>query len=223
MGNLGVIDDKYDVAISTACPALDNIVVDTVEAGQACIEYLRKNGLGRAVFTVLDKLGHQDMRAIETPENVPRLFDLVKPKSDKFAPAFYSVLRDTLVADSLQQANRIAYGRKRWRVVALDGKLIEKSGAMTGGGHRQQRGAMGSKFRDEGVSAEAVAELERERDKLEQEMRELGEQKRAAELSLNAKKDALPRKRMEADKLQMDIDSLDRQIKDEHERLKDLK
>ncbi|KAK9670903.1 Structural maintenance of chromosomes protein 4, partial [Basidiobolus ranarum] len=29
LGNLGVIDDKYDVAISTACPSLDNIVVDT--------------------------------------------------------------------------------------------------------------------------------------------------------------------------------------------------
>ncbi|CAG8599792.1 14466_t:CDS:2 [Funneliformis caledonium] len=33
LGNLGVIDDKYDVAISIACPALNNIAVDSVEVG----------------------------------------------------------------------------------------------------------------------------------------------------------------------------------------------
>ena len=54
MGNLGVIDDKYDVAITTAYPALDNIVVDSVEVGQTCVDYLRSNDIGRAMFTILD-------------------------------------------------------------------------------------------------------------------------------------------------------------------------
>ncbi|KAI1276270.1 RecF/RecN/SMC N terminal domain-containing protein [Xylaria sp. FL0933] len=56
LGNLGTIDEKYDVAISTACGALDNFVTDTVEAGQQCIEYLRKTNLGRGNFMCLDKL-----------------------------------------------------------------------------------------------------------------------------------------------------------------------
>ncbi|KAI1757713.1 RecF/RecN/SMC N terminal domain-containing protein [Xylaria castorea] len=56
LGNLGTIDEKYDVAISTACGALDNFVTDTVEAGQQCIEYLRKTNLGRGNFICLDKL-----------------------------------------------------------------------------------------------------------------------------------------------------------------------
>ncbi|CAJ0883347.1 6158_t:CDS:1, partial [Entrophospora sp. SA101] len=76
------------------------------------------------------------MNPIQTPENVPRLFDLIRPKDQKFAPAFYSVLRDTLVAENLQQANRIAYGKYRWSVVTLDGKLIDKSGTMSGGGNK---------------------------------------------------------------------------------------
>ncbi|KAI8147562.1 hypothetical protein BJV82DRAFT_351738 [Fennellomyces sp. T-0311] len=223
LGNLGVIDDKYDIAVSTACPALDNIVVDTVEAGQACIEYLRKNNLGRAVFTILDKLGRQDMREIDTPDNVPRLFDLIKPKHDKFSPAFYSVLRDTLVANDLRQANSIAYGRHRWRVVTLDGKLIEKSGAMTGGGNRQLRGAMGSRFKDDEVTAETVATLERERDKLEEEFRNIVEEKRAGELGLRSKRESLPRKQMTLEKLQMDMRSLDKQLEDERARLVSLK
>ena len=42
LGDLGVIDDSFDVAISTACPRLDDVVVDTVECAQHCIDYLRK-------------------------------------------------------------------------------------------------------------------------------------------------------------------------------------
>ncbi|KAI7868002.1 hypothetical protein BDF14DRAFT_1725442 [Spinellus fusiger] len=222
LGNLGVIDDKYDVAISVACPALDNIVVDTVESGRACIEYLRKNNLGRAVFTIMDKLKDHDYRPIKTPENVPRLFDLIQTKETWLAPAFYSVLKDTLVADNLKQANRIAYGKKRWRVVTLDGKLIEKSGAMTGGGHRVHRGAMGSSFAGDEVSAETVAQYEKERDQLEMSLRDIVEERRASELALRAKRDVLPKKEVAVEKLQMDIRSLERQLNDEKERLATL-
>ncbi|KAG2182444.1 hypothetical protein INT43_007374 [Umbelopsis isabellina] len=223
LGNLGVIDDKYDIAISTACPALENIVVDNVETGQKCIEYLRKNNLGRAVFTLLDQTGNKDMGRIQTPDNVPRLFDLVRPKEARFAAAFYSVMQDTLVAENVQQANRIAYGRKRWRVVTLDGKLIEKSGAMTGGGTRPQRGAMSSTFKRDDVTPEMVAKLDQERDKLDKELRALMEKRREAEQSLNDNKENLPRMKMDAEKLEMEVKSLDKRKSDARKRLAELK
>ncbi|KAL0090798.1 hypothetical protein J3Q64DRAFT_1631009 [Phycomyces blakesleeanus] len=222
LGNLGVIDDKYDIAISTACPALDNIVVDTVEAGQACISYLRENNVGRANFTILQKLRDQDLRPIRTPEDVPRLFDLIQPKEEKFAPAFYSIMADTLVVKDLTQANRIAYGHKRWRVVTLDGKLIEKSGVMTGGGNRPQRGAMGSRFKGDEVSAETVALLEKERNQLEVDLRQIMDERHGYEMELRSKKDTLPRKEMSLEKLEMDKRSLDKQIKDEEAHLVNL-
>ena len=52
---------------------------------------------------------------------VPRLFDLVRAKDEQVRLAFYFGLRDTVVAESLEQASRIAYGKdKRWgRVVTL--------------------------------------------------------------------------------------------------------
>ncbi|KAK5562243.1 Structural maintenance of chromosomes protein 4, partial [Exophiala xenobiotica] len=73
LGNLGTIDEKFDVAISPACPSLENMVVDNVEIGQQCIQYLRKSNLGRANFVLLDKLAQRDLSPIQTPENVPRL------------------------------------------------------------------------------------------------------------------------------------------------------
>jgi structural maintenance of chromosome 4 len=59
---------------------------------------------------------------------VPRLFDLVKVKDERVLPAFYFGLRDTLVAKDLEQASRIAYGRTRYRVVTLNGDVIEIAG-----------------------------------------------------------------------------------------------
>ena len=43
----------------------------------------------------------------------------------------------------MSQANRIAYGAKRYQVITLNGELISTSGAMTGGGN-PQRGKMGT-------------------------------------------------------------------------------
>ncbi|GAV52788.1 hypothetical protein ZYGR_0AI00700 [Zygosaccharomyces rouxii] len=164
LGDLGVIDEKYDVAISTACPRLEDIVVETVECGQQCIEYLRKNKLGYARFILLDKLRKFNLDSINTPESVPRLFDLIHPKDSKFSSAFFSVLGNTLVANDLKQANRVAYGKRRFRVVTLDGNLIDISGTMSGGGTRVSRGLMQinrNKIENfEIYSSEEVAQLE---------------------------------------------------------------
>lgn len=156
LGDLGEIDDKYDVAISTACPGLDSMVVETVETAQACIDYLRKNKLGYATFICLNKLRNFDLRPIETPGNplsVKRLFDLIVPKEKKFLPAFYSKLYNTLVASNLQEAKSVAYGAKRFKVVTLDGKVVDTSGTMSGGGNSFARGGM--KLRSNVVSQEA--------------------------------------------------------------------
>ncbi|WFD34634.1 Structural maintenance of chromosomes protein 4 [Malassezia cuniculi] len=172
LGALGTINDRYDVAISTAVPGLSNLVVESVDVGQKCIEYLRKHSLGRANFVLLQSLNirPEAMRRIPTPENVPRLFDLVEPREPKFAPAFYHQMRDTLVANDLAQAKRIAYGAKRWRVVTLDGQLIDKSGTMSGGGGRVMRGAMSATGTAE-VTPEHAAKLERIQRAAEDELR----------------------------------------------------
>ncbi|TDL13720.1 Smc hinge domain-containing protein, partial [Rickenella mellea] len=125
LGNLGTIAEKYDVATSTACPALNNLIVDSVKQGQACIEYLRKQSVGRASFIVLEKLSPTNgLEKIATPESVPRLFNLIQPKDPRFAPAFFKAVGNTLVANDLEQANRIAFGQRRWRVATFTGQLI---------------------------------------------------------------------------------------------------
>ena len=221
LGNLGTIDQTYDVAISTACPSLDNIVVDTVEVGQQCINYLRQNNLGRAMFILLDRLAQKDLSPIDTPENVPRLFDLVKPIDDKFRPAFYSVLQNTLVAKDLQQANRIAYGARRWRVVTLDGQLIDKSGTMSGGGTKVNRGGMSSKQVAD-VSKEQVSTLEVACDRSEREYQEFKERRRELEAQLLDVQRAIPLLETQIQKGELEVESYGRNLADAQKRLVEL-
>jgi structural maintenance of chromosome 4 len=221
LGNLGAIDQKYDVAISTACGALDNFVTDTVEAGQQCIEYLRKTNLGRGNFICLDKLRVRGLEPIDTPENAPRLFDLVKAKEDKFRPAFYHALQDTLVAKDLAQANRIAYGAKRWRVVTLDGELIDKSGTMSGGGTTVKKGLMSSKLVAENTK-EQVATLEEDRDALEQKLQEFQDQQKELESRLRYLKDQIPQLETKMQKIGLEIESAAKNLADAQRRIKEL-
>ena len=57
-GDLGAIDAKYDIAVSTSCAALDYVVVDNTTTAQTCVEMLRRKGLGVATFLILDKQQH---------------------------------------------------------------------------------------------------------------------------------------------------------------------
>ena len=80
---------------------------------------------------------------IQTPMNAPRLFDLITVQDGNIKTAFYHYLRDTLVADDMEQATKIAYGARRYRTVTLGGELIETSGTMSGGGRNKISGKMG--------------------------------------------------------------------------------
>nr|GEV10124.1 structural maintenance of chromosomes protein 4 [Tanacetum cinerariifolium] len=178
MGDLGAIDAKYDVAISTAVGGLDYIVVETSAAAQACVDMLRKNNLGVATFMIMEKQTNHMTKMkekVSTPEGVPRLFDLIKVQDERMKLAFYAAMRNTVVAKDIDQATRIAYGGKNefWRVVTLNGDLFEQSGTMSGGGNKPRGGKMGTSIRATSVSAEAIAEAENEVTQISEKLRRL--------------------------------------------------
>ncbi|UOH82309.1 hypothetical protein LQV05_005006 [Cryptococcus neoformans] len=224
LGDLGVIDDKYDVAVTTACPTLNHLIVDSVKQGEACIDFLRKGNIGRANIMVLEKLPQKAPNPIQTPENVPRLFDLIKPKDPKFAPAFYKGLGNTLVANDLEQAQRIGFGSsQRWRVVTLGGQLIDPSGTMSGGGNRVARGGMSSKFKADKVAPEVVVKLEKESADAEAGLQKFQEEKKAIEAEVVSLKRRLPEIEMEMEKIELDVSTATKRIVEAEKRLSELK
>jgi len=200
------------------------MVVDKVSQAQTCIEYLRKNNVGRASFMVLEKLNVTGMDRIQTPENVPRLFDLVKPKSVEYLPAFSKALGNTLVANDMDQANRIAFGgTRRWRVVTLDGGLIETSGAMSGGGSQPSRGAMSSKFAAASVSPQMLQSYEKDSEHAAQELQKATAEFREAEMELERLTARDPELDLALQKAGMDIENTKRRLVEAEKRIKELR
>ncbi|KAJ1643381.1 Structural maintenance of chromosomes protein 4 [Coemansia asiatica] len=223
LGALGTIDDKYDVAVSSACAAsLDSIVVQSVQAGQQCLEFLRRNNVGRARFVILDTLRAISSAPKEIPEGVPRLFDLVKPSDPKFLPAFYHAMGDALVARDMEQARRVAYGRRRFRVVSLDGNVLEAAGTMSGGGNRVARGAMSSRPAPADVTQTTVAKLAAAREAAEIDCTE----QQTALRALQAKHKALQSRYDELEallpRLELELKTVDEQVQMAKKRARDL-
>ena len=144
LGDLGAIDQKYDIAISTACNQLDFLVVDNTQNARNILNYLRNNNIGTASIIILEKVAWVERyfnKEYQCPPGTQRLFDLVRFEDKRLQNAFYFALRDTLVTSNLETATRVGYGQNRHRVVTLDGIIVEITGAMVGGG-KPRRGLM---------------------------------------------------------------------------------
>eukprot|EP00578_Thalassiosira_sp_NH16_P013877 CAMPEP_0181124522 /NCGR_PEP_ID=MMETSP1071-20121207/26531_1 /TAXON_ID=35127 /ORGANISM="Thalassiosira sp., Strain NH16" /LENGTH=1385 /DNA_ID=CAMNT_0023209843 /DNA_START=14 /DNA_END=4171 /DNA_ORIENTATION=- len=220
LGDLASVDERYDVAVSTACGMLDHIVVQTTAGTQKCLEFLRRHNLGRASFVPLDKMkkGAHD-RAVETPENAPRMFDLIHPGHTSITPALFLAVGNTLVAPDLETATRWAYEfGKRWRVVTVDGKLIETSGTMSGGGKNVQKGKMKLSNGKKGApkvnimaetSAEDVKKLEEQAKAAQGELKACRAQRRELSDEIRSLNKRIKSLSVKLPKLQMEIEGFD--------------
>ncbi|GAA5890264.1 hypothetical protein JCM8208_002756 [Rhodotorula glutinis] len=211
LGDLGRIDDEFDIAISTAgAGGLESLVVDTRETAEAIFDHLRKHNIGRASCIALDRFGRVDLSPIQTPKGTQRLFDLVTAKDAAYAPVFKHVLKDTLVAKTWDVAQPVSTGKvdgQRWRVVTLDGNIAEKSGAAQVGGSRPLRGKMSSRLAADDVSPQQLAKLESEEKAAMVKLQEFAEHFKQTEADLRALEKELARVESEIPKLEMDVEA----------------
>lgn len=83
---MGGIDAKYDVAISTTCGALDNIVVQDVDTAQQCIRMLKERNLGIATFIALDKQQHYQRYMATVPQTYAIGADVIELLKEQGRP-----------------------------------------------------------------------------------------------------------------------------------------
>ncbi|WP_457591665.1 chromosome segregation protein SMC [Geoglobus sp.] len=148
VAQLAEVEEKYALALEIAAGnALNFIVVENEDDAIRAINYLKQIKGGRATFLPLNKIKRNfekinlDRKILNERGVVDYAVNLIKCEP-RFRPVFNFVFRDTLVVDSVENAKRIMDGR---RIVTLDGELIEKSGAITGGSVDRKRGLLISK------------------------------------------------------------------------------
>ena len=155
IAELAEVDPRYQTALNIAAGnRMQAIIVDDDEVASQCIQYLKRNGMGRATFLPLTKMldGRPRGKAIMAAKDaVGFAIDLVK-FDERYRAAFWYVLGDTVVVDTLDQARKLMGGV---RLVTAGGELLEASGAMVGGNVESSALKFGaaSKGRLEEVSA----------------------------------------------------------------------
>ena len=172
VGELGSVEPAYAEACETAAGGrLANVVVDDDEVGSTCIDYLKRRNAGRATFLPITKL---DDRGLPRKPSLPGVVDFARnlvAYDARYEPVFSYVLGSTLVVEEMATARELMGD---YRMVTLEGDLVEKSGAMTGGSGGGSRYAFtksgGGKLER---LAEEIADLEDERRELESAIDEL--------------------------------------------------
>ena len=130
-------EDRYTVALETALGnSLQSIVVDREEDGKAAISLLKRQDAGRATFLPLTAIRGTELREREL-DRIPG-FEGIASQLAEYDERYGEILRNllgrTVVAEDLDAA--IAISRRysaRFRIVTLDGQLVNAGGSMTGG------------------------------------------------------------------------------------------
>ena len=134
VAQLGRVEPRYQLALETAAGArLGNLVVEDDGVAAAAIELLKQRKAGRATFLPLNKiqtgrsLNRGTLRSLGGC--VGYALDLIE-FDDRYRDVFAYVFGSTVIFETLSDARRHLGD---YRIVTIDGDLLESSGAMTGG------------------------------------------------------------------------------------------
>ncbi len=140
------VPQKYGVAIETALgAAMQNIVVETDEDAKQAIRYLKSTDGGRATFLPLTTIKARDLneRGLDDCYGFVGIASELCSCDSKFSNILGSLLGRIVIADDLNSATSIAkkYSYK-FKVVTLDGQVVNAGGSFTGGSLNRNTGLL---------------------------------------------------------------------------------
>ena len=140
------VPDQYAVAIEIALGgAMQNLVVERDGDGKNAINYLKRRDGGRATFLPMNTIRPADFRdrAVEREDGFVGMGDSLISFDPEYANIFSNLLGRVVIARDLDSA--MAMARKfghRFRVVTLDGQVLNAGGSMTGGSVSRSAGIL---------------------------------------------------------------------------------
>ena len=139
-------EDSYTVAIEIALgSAMQQIVVTDEQSGKAAMNYLKRCDLGRATFLPLSVIRGKTLNEqnIEKCRGYIGIASQMVQCDSKYDEIIRSLLGRTVIVDDMDSAISIAdrYNH-RFRIVTLDGQVINAGGSMTGGSVSKNAGIL---------------------------------------------------------------------------------
>lgn len=168
LASLITVPEKYETAIETALGnAIQNIVTRNENDAKVLIEYLKQNQFGRATFLPITSmrprnLSDADKKLINVAGSHGIAKDLIKYGSD-IENVISNLLGATVVVDNLDIAIKLAQNtRFTYKIVTLDGDIINPQGSMTGGSKKSEAVNLISRDREIKTLAEQIEKFKQE-------------------------------------------------------------
>ena len=178
VANLMTTDKRYAVAIEIALGAgMQNVVVDREEDAKSAINFLKQRDGGRATFLPLTAIRGDVLReaGVEREYGYVGVASQLVQFDQRYTEIFNNLLGRTVVVEDMDCG--IAIARKysnRFRIVTLDGQVLNRGGSMTGGSVSRSAGILSraNELKELNARREALTE------KLDAALREADEAKR---------------------------------------------
>ena len=175
----------YEVAIETAFGgSMQNVVTGTRDDAKFLIEHLKRTRGGQVTFLPVEALrprleGESIRSARKERGAIGYAVDLVE-YDKKYDNVIRYLLGNTLVCDNIENATQISRRYPRaFKIVTLDGDVINSSGSMTGGSRKDNAGNLLANERrikeiEDGIAEKksALARAENMREKAQAELAE---------------------------------------------------
>ena len=140
------VPKEYGVAIETALgSAMQNIVTETDEDAKRAIRYLKSVDGGRATFLPLNTIKPRELRenGLEDCYGFVGVAANLCSCDNKYNGILYSLLGKIVIAEDLNCATTIAKKYSyRFKIVTLDGQVVNAGGSLTGGSLNRNTGLL---------------------------------------------------------------------------------
>jgi chromosome segregation protein len=210
VANLAEVPAEYEMAIEVALGGhLQDVVVESWDAAEAAIGFLKQNGAGRATFLPLDSLRGGGTTDLKLKNSGVRgiASDLIR-FAPQFRPVYQQLLSRVLVVEDLTVARQVLRELPGgWSAVTLGGEIVRSTGIVTGGSSGKDKDrAEGSVLGRE----RELRELPQTIAKLEQSIRDTG----GEVATLQAKVEACRQKAVELERQNQQLNRTQQQTRE---------
>ena len=187
-------EDQYTVAIEIALgAAMQQIVVGTEQDGKAAISYLKRTGGGRATFLPLSNIQGKSLQenGLEDCRGFVGVASRLVSCDGRYQGIVDNLLARTVIVSDMDAAIHMSQKyRNRFKIVTLDGQVMNPGGSMTGGSVNKDAGILSRANELEKLTAQEK-KLQQDRSVTEAELQEAQRQWDQVEFQLNTARDQL--------------------------------
>ncbi|KIL44856.1 chromosome segregation protein SMC [Jeotgalibacillus soli] len=193
VAELLTVDKRYELAVETALGgSTQSIVTQNEQDARSAIQFLKKNRYGRATFLPMSVIKpkslqqHQYNAASEHPSFINVASSIVT-FDEQHRTIIENLLGNVLIVKDLKGANELAARLQyRFRLVTIEGDIVNPGGSMTGGAQSKNNASLLSRKNELEQLKIQIPEIERTTTLLESKVKEAKDQSSASDQEIEA-------------------------------------